>query len=352
MNLEQWSIWLVLIGVGVAICLAIWLGLRFSRVRSQEKAEKLQSQAMKRLAAQQKVAERKAAEQKVVEGERALRTSAEKLAEKRTVAEQRAAERAAQEKAALEQAIAEWAAAEQAETERLQLHHANETERETKQMEAHMEAVEAAIAEWMAAERESSGQLVVATSDKLAGKNFSRVEAIHEQIRFTAEKVQKEMQDMEFIKNRIETGVDFLPLEFKQTVDQWKQGHVFRHKTFDDLKLKFRYKAYSIEDGYEVLYRYGEWLDQQRQKLRVFIRLLGTPVNDRESIQAAIERAEHNEHEKYLEMNMEIVFALRDIREVLAKLIEMESIHHALEDVCRKRSEQIIAPSWEAKGSL
>lgn len=82
-----------------------------------------------------------------------------------------------------------------------------------------------------------------------------------------------------------------------------------RHSTFDDLKLKFRYKAYSIEDGYELLYRYHDWLGQQRRKLRVFIRLLGTPVDEKESIQAALERAEHHEHEKYLEMNVEVIFS-------------------------------------------
>lgn len=34
------------------------------------------------------------------------------------------------------------------------------------------------------------------------------------------------------------------------------------------------------------------------------------------------------------------------------RLIRMETLLQELEGVCRKRSEQIIAPSWEAKGSL
>jgi len=51
-------------------------------------------------------------------------------------------------------------------------------------------------------------------------------------------------------------------------------------------------------------------------------------------------------------MNVDVIFALNDVRVVLGKLIGMESILKELEIVCRKRSEQIIAPSWEAKGSL
>ena len=94
------------------------------------------------------------------------------------------------------------------------------------------------------------------------------------------------------------------------------------------------------------------WLAQQQQKLRVFVRLMGTAVEKGETIQAAIERAEKNERDKYLEMDVDVIFTLRDIRGILEKLISMENILKELEEVCRRRSEQIIAPSWEAKGSL
>ncbi|MGB2680677.1 MAG: hypothetical protein WBE39_05135, partial [Candidatus Competibacter sp.] len=251
-----------------------------------------------------------------------------------------------------EQAITEWAAAEQAESERVQLHRAHTDQRESEQTEARMQAVEEAIAEWLVAEQASHHLSAVAAPAAGPKKGYTRTEAILQQIHLTAERVDKEAQDLDFFKNRIETGVDFLPLEFKQTIDEWKKGQLLRHSTFDDLKLKFRYKAYSIEDGYELLYRYNDWLGQQRQKLRVFIRLLGGPVDEKESIQAAIERAEQHEREKYLEMNVDVIFALNDVRVVLGKLIGMESILKELEIVCRKRSEQIIAPSWEAKGSL
>jgi hypothetical protein len=97
---------------------------------------------------------------------------------------------------------------------------------------------------------------------------------------------------------------------------------------------------------------YNRWVVQQWQKLRLFIRLLGTEVELSESIQAAIERAERNEREKYLEMDMDVLLTLRDIRDILDKLIGMETILKELEVVCQRRSEQIIAPKWEAKGSL
>ena len=140
--------------------------------------------------------------------------------------------------------------------------------------------------------------------------------------------------------------------ERKVSVDEWKEGKVLRHSSFEDLKLKFRFKAYSIEDGYELLYMYNQWIVQQRQKLKVFIRLLGTEVEPSESIQAVIERAEQNEREKYLEMDVDVIFTLHDIRDTLDKLFSMETLLKELEVVCRKRSAQIIAPVWEAKGSL
>ena len=80
--------------------------------------------------------------------------------------------------------------------------------------------------------------------------------------------------------------------------------------------------------------------------------LLGTEADLSESIQSVIERAERNEREKYLEMDVDVIFTLHDIRDILDKLIDMETILKELEAVCRKRSEQIITPAWEAKGSL
>ena len=279
----------------------------------------------------------------------------ERLAAKRTVLEQAVLERAAQDQEAVEQAITEWAAAEQAEAERAQLHKTAVERREAEEVESRLRAVEEAIAEWVDAEREGNRLAAAATPGKTKTppkRTYTRTEAIHQQARLHAEAVAKEIQELEYIKNRIEAGVDFLPIEFRQTVDDWKEGRVLRHSSFGDLKLKFRYKAYSVEDGYELLYMYKHWINQQRQKLRVFVRLLGIETESSESIRAAIERAERNEREKYLEMDVDVIFTLHEIRDTLDKLIDVDTLLKALEAVCRKRSEQIIAPEWEAKGSL
>jgi len=349
--MNSWQIISIIILLGMALIMGGggWLLLRYSRQRKQMIEERLS--ALKQAAAEKAAAEKAAAEKAAAHSTAIARAAAKRLAEKRAAVEKAVAEKAAIDKAAVEQAIAEWAAAEQAEAERARQQRVSENHQETEASEDQLHAVEDAIAEWLKADREGK-QLAAVKPGQTQIKNATQTDAVHQQVRITAEQVEKEVQDLEFIKNRIEADVDFLPIEFQQTIDDWKAGKVLRRRTFDDLKLKFRYKAYSIEDGYEMLYLYNEWLSQQRQKLRLFIRLLGTEVEKSESIQAAIEQAEHAEREKYLEMDVDVIFTLRDIRAILEKLIGMETILQDLEAVCRKRSEQIIAPSWEAKGSL
>ncbi len=351
MNSWQLTSLMMLVVLAAVVGGGGWLIVRHSRERKQQLDERLL--AAKQATVERVAAEKAAAEQKWrAESAAIKRAAAERLAAKRLVAEQAAAERAAVERAAVEQAIAEWAAAEQAEAERVRHRRASEERRETEGGEERMRAVEDAIAEWVEAEREGNRLAAGTAPGKPVEKTYTRTEALHQQVRSAAELVEKEVHDLEFIKNRIEADVDFLPIEFRQTIEDWKAGKIFRRSTFDDLKLKFRYKAYSIEDGYEMLYLYNEWLSQQRQKLRVFIRLLGAEVDSSESIQAAIERVEKTEREKYLEMDVDVIFTLRDIRAILEKLIGMETVLRELEAVCRKRSEQIIAPPWEARGSL
>ncbi|MCP5159127.1 MAG: hypothetical protein H6975_06840 [Gammaproteobacteria bacterium] len=349
--MSSWQITSVIVLLGIAAIMGGggWLLLRYSRQRKHMIAERLS--ALKRATAEKAAAEKALADKAAAHSAAIARAAAERLAMKRAAVEKAIAEKAALEKAAVEQAIAEWAAAEQAEAERARQQRTSEDRREIEADEERLRAVEDAIAEWVEAEREGK-QLASATLDQPQTKTASRAEAVHQQVRSTAEQVEKEIRDLEFIKNRIEADVDFLPIEFQQTIDDWKAGKILRRNTFDDLKLKFRYKAYSIEDGYEMLYLYNEWLSQQRQKLRVFIRLLGTQVDKSESIQSAIEQTESMERAKYLEMDVDVIFTLRDIRAILEKLIGMETILKDLETVCRRRSEQIISPSWEARGSL
>jgi hypothetical protein len=353
--MSHWQLIGVLAAVGVLAIMALAGGLALHYVQRWKRLIEKRAQAIQQVAAKKAVVDQAVVDQAAAERAAVARAAAERLAARRAAQEQAALERAAQDKAAVEQAITEWAAAEQAEAERAQLHKAAVEWREAEEVESRLRAVEEAIAEWVDAEREGNRlAATAATPDKTPPKKktYTRTEAIHQQARLHAEAVAKEIQELEYIKNRIEAGVDFLPIEFRQTVDDWKEGRVLRHSSFDDLKLKFRYKAYSIEDGYELLYMYKHWIIQQRQKLRVFIRLLGVEVESSESIRAAIERAERNEREKYLEMDVDVIFTLHDIRDTLDHLIDVDTLLKELEAVCRKRSEQIIAPEWEAKGSL
>jgi hypothetical protein len=350
MSMWQLTNAMVFLGVVAIIALAGWLVVDHARRRKQRIEE--QVLAMKRTAMEKMAVEKATAEQAAAEQAAFARATAERLAAKRAVMEQAALEKATLERAAVEQAIAEWAAAEQAEADRVHLRRTVEERRAAEEVDARMQAVEEAITEWLEAEREGRRLTAAATPDPAARKNHTRIEVIHQQVRSVTEVVEKEAQELEFIKNRIQAGVDFLPIEVGLTIAQWKEGKLYRHRTFDDLKLKFRYQAYSIEDGYELLYRYHEWMAQHRQKLRVFIRLLGGDADKTESIQAAIERLERSERAKYLEMDVDVIFTLSDIRAILEKLIGMEAILKEFEAVCRKRSEQVIAPSWEARGSL
>jgi hypothetical protein len=348
-----WQLTGMIVSVGVLAMMAMagWFVVRHARERKRLMEKR--AAATEKAAAERAAAEKAAAEKARAESAKNARAAAERLAAQRAALEQAALGRATRDKAAVEQSITEWAAAEQAEAERTHLHKTAAERREAEDMDFRLRAVEEAITEWVDAERDGRRLAAATTPGKpLPKKIYTRTEAIYQQVRSTAEAVAKEAQELEFIKNRIETGVDFLPIEFKQTVDDWKEGRVLRHSSFDDIKLKFRFKAYSIEDGYELLYMYDHWIAQQRLKLRVFIRLLGTEVESSESIQAAIERAERNEREKYLEMDVDVIFTLHAIRDIFDKLIGMETVLKELEVVCRKRSEQIIAPVWEAKGSL
>ena len=347
-----WQLTGIIFGIGVAL----GGGLLFHHVRHWKQRTEERLAAIRQAVAEKSAADRAAAEQETAEKIAIARVAAERMAAKRAMMEKAVAEKAAAEKAAVEQAIAEWAAAEQAEAERVQLRRATEERREAEEREGRLRAVEEAIAEWVETEREGSrlaAPPAVAAPSRLNRDKptYTRIEAIHQQVGLTAAVVEKEVQELDYIKNRIQAGVDFLPMEFRQTIDEWKAGKIMRRSTLDDIKLKFRYKAYSVEDGYELLYLYNQWLSQQWQKLRVFVRLLGTEVDLSESIQAAIERAELREQEKHLEMDVDVIFTLRDIRAIVEKLFGVEVILKDLEEVCRKRTDQIIAPSWEARGS-
>ncbi|PIE83207.1 MAG: hypothetical protein CSA09_02690 [Candidatus Contendobacter odensis] len=343
---------IVLIAIIGIVATMIWLMVNHSRGRKKQLKERLI--ATRQAAARQRVADKRAAAHKMSQERLAAKRAAvERQAAKRAEIAKAAAERVAAERAAVEREIAEWAIAEQAENERVRAQRQVEKQREAEEVDIRMRAVEEAIAEWVEVGQYGSSTEQPVKLNVLPEKTRSHAEAIQQQVQLTAKEVAKERDELEFIKNRIEADVDFLPVEFKHTINEWKVGKVFRRSTFDDLKLKFRYKAYSVEDGYELLQMYRGWVAEQREKLAGFAQSLGGGTVDKsQTIQAIIERAEQNEREKQLEMDVDVIYALRNIRDILERLINMEILLKALDEVCRKRSEQIIAPPWQEKGTL
>ncbi len=166
------------------------------------------------------------------------------------------------------------------------------------------------------------------------------------------EKTQREFEDLEYVLNKVQTGVDFLPVQVRQTIERWKFAEIGRRITFDELKLKFRYQAYSIDDGLELYYLYDAWIEQQYAALFQAITDLGTPPRQEEDLLAAVERAERSEWMKDLNMSMDVIAALKDIRSIQEMLNTMKHRLRDLATVCKKRSKQIIEPDWEPKGLL
>jgi len=179
------------------------------------------------------------------------------------------------------------------------------------------------------------------------------IEAVQEQVVALVKRMEQEAEDLDYVINRIQTGVDFVPIEVQETIRQWKDGKAYKNDTFEDLKRKFRHKAYSIDDGWELYYMYSDWVVKQRQKLLVFVRLLvGVEPKPSEHFLATIKRAEQTEWDKESEMDMDVVFMLKDIRDIYLLSLQIEKRMKDLEVVCRQRSDMIISPTWEPKGSL
>lgn len=179
------------------------------------------------------------------------------------------------------------------------------------------------------------------------------IEALQEQVVATVKRLQREAEDLDYVINRIQTGVDFVPIEVRETIQQWKDGKAYRDDNFEDLKRKFRHKAYSIEDGWELYYMYADWIIKQRNKLLIFIKLLvGVEATQGEPFLAVVKRAEQVEWDRESEMDMDVVLMLKDIRDIYQLTREIERRLQDLEVVCRKRSKLVIAPEWEPRGSL
>ncbi len=285
----------------------------------------------------------------------ALRASAEKTAARRVAIEKATEERIKAEREAADRAIREWILAEEAEARRLAARRSSLEQTDKEELDAKHKAAEQAIAEWVAAMQAGveSGQARHAPirRDPLT-KPHNKVDDIKRQVFAMLEQIKKELEDLDFILNKIQTGVDFLPIQVQDTISKWKRGEIHRRSTLDDLKLKFRFMAYSVEDGWELYHLYSDWIIKQRERLLVFINLLGTEPKQGEAIISLIERAEKAEWEKHLDMDMDVIFTLKKMRDILQSTHYMETCLEKLEALCRKRADQIIAPSWDPKGIL
>jgi len=179
------------------------------------------------------------------------------------------------------------------------------------------------------------------------------VDLIHEQVVFLGRRVAKESEDLDYIINKIQTSVDFVAVQARETIKLWQEGKVYPHRSLEDLKHKFRLDTYSIEDGWELLCTYPNWIQIQRAQLLDFIWKLGGEEKKKDDkVLQAIERVEKAEWDKDLEMDMGVIFSLQEIKEIFEVTMRMEYRLKALEKACKKRSGQIISPHWEPKGLL
>ena len=91
---------------------------------------------------------------------------------------------------------------------------------------------------------------------------------------------------------------------------------------------------------------------KQREKLFDYVTSLGAKADKTENILAVIERAEKFEWGKNLDMDMDVIFLLKEIKKMHQIMLTMENRLALLESACKKRSDQVIAPSWEPRGIL
>ena len=173
------------------------------------------------------------------------------------------------------------------------------------------------------------------------------LEQARSQIVAAATTIEKEANDLSYIVDKLETEIDFIALEFQDTLAQWKQGKVHRNASLADLKQRYRVKTMSIEDSWQLVFSYPGWIIKQRKQLVDLIALLGTERQKDESLNALLERAEAEQWHNSLNVNMDVVFLLQEVGKMQRTLTTMEERVTALETACRKRSEQIITPSWE-----
>ena len=179
--------------------------------------------------------------------------------------------------------------------------------------------------------------------------NPKTIFVVKKQVLVLSQNAEKEHDDLEFILNTIETSVDFISSSVKETIDKWKQGKAFRDSSLEDLKFKFRLDTFSVDDGWKLYYMYPNWIKRQHDKILVLLSFLGTEAKESENVDAVINRAEKTEWLKSVDMDMDVIFIVKEMRKVLRRTRAMESMLQQLEVACRRRSAQILAPAWEPR---
>ena len=182
--------------------------------------------------------------------------------------------------------------------------------------------------------------------------NSGNADLVHEQVISLGRKVAKESEDLDYIINKIQTSVDFVAVQAQATIEQWKQTKLHQRKTLEDLKYKFRLDTFSIDDGWGLLYSYPNWIEKQRDQLLNFIGQLSDKENKTGNVLHAADQAEKHEWTKDLDMNMDVIFILQEIRDIFSITVTMQTRLKTLETACKKRSDQVMSPDWEPKGLL
>ena len=267
---------------------------------------------------------------------------------------------ASAERQTLENALEQWATIEQAAAER-----SEDGQEAGKTAAAESKSAEESLTAWIAAEQIAANQTMTIepaasqpdasqalSRSPAAQKTYKRSQAIKEQVLATARRIEQEAKDFDYVIHKLDTNAAFMPEYVQTVIEKWKKGEIYRHSTLADLKLKFRYQTHSMFDGWEVLHFYHDWITKQRHKLLIFLRLLGVEQTKPANILAMVEKAEQAELAKHLNMDMDVLFTLKKIREIYQLTASLKSRLQDLEAVCRKYSDQIVAPPWEPRDTL
>ncbi|MGF1525243.1 MAG: hypothetical protein ACFCBW_00360 [Candidatus Competibacterales bacterium] len=347
-------------GVAVGLTLVVVVGLygfgKIVTVQARRRRERLEQKRRERRQQADSGQQRRleAAREQVAKLE-ALRaeTMRQREAHRRQLRYQDAV--AAAEREAIDRALTDWARNEATQAQQ-SLRESESQERELeRQLQAQIIAIDTELADWERTKDDPNERSYSGPSrpqpDPLQPSE-REILRLRQRIDELGQETDTEANDLNYLLEKVQTGVDFLPVQVQYTIARWKMAEINRRSTFEDLKRKFRYQAYSIEDGLELYHLYEEWLERQRRRLYELVECLGTTPRREEPLLELLARAEAQEWHKGLDINMDIIAGLREIRRIHEVVTEMEYHLMDLATACRRRSTLVIEPEWEPKGIL